>query len=106
MSLANATEKVIKVKAYMTEVTQGQSAAKEITLGANASLVDGGGGNIKVKNSNQRKHVNENNYYLQQLKVGSSQYKFGEHLASTDVYPHARGKDSKKTKLALSSTAL
>ena len=49
LSLANATGKVIKVKAYMTTVTQDQSAAKEIKLGANASPVVGGGGNIKVK---------------------------------------------------------
>jgi len=71
LSLANATGKVIKVKAYVTAVRQDQSAAKEITLGADAGPEVGGGGNIK-------------------LKVGSSQYKFGEHLASTDVYPHAR----------------
>jgi len=71
LSLANATDKVIKVKAYMTVVTQDLSAAKEIKLGSDASPVVGGGGNIKVK-------------------IGSSQYIFGEHLASTDVYPHAR----------------
>ena len=48
LSVANATDVEITVKAYVTTATQDESPDLDIYLGANVSL-DGGGATCKVK---------------------------------------------------------
>merc|ERR1711936_875461 len=70
LSLANSTDKMVRVTASMQTVLQEQSPSMKAELGLNATVA-GGGGNVKVNR-------------------GAVNYQFGEMLGTIDIFPHCR----------------